>query len=211
MRVRSSGSETRPKRPPTTVAAPRLGWISAEAIRSSVVLPAPFGPSTAQCSPARTVQSTASTIVRPERRTVTPSKRTTSVDTTRRTEVVDDALLAERPPRVADPPAVPDQQVRQARPVRARHQLDQIALDLDGILLPRQPEPLREPPHVRVHDDPLRVPALGRDDVRGLARDPGDPQQVVEALRHLAVELLEQDLHRAAERLRLLAEEARPE
>src|SRR5205814_4149325 len=151
-------------------------------MRKSVVLPAPFGPSTAQCSPARTVQSTASTIVRPERRTVTPSKRTTSVGTARRAEVVDHALLAQRPARVADPPPVPDQKVREAGPVLARHDLHQVALDLDRILLLREPEPLREPAHVRVHHDALGVPALRGDDVRGLACYTGEPQQVLEAL-----------------------------
>ena len=93
------------------------------------------------------------------------------LDAARRAEVGEHALLAARAARVADAPAVPDQQVREAAPVRARHELDQVALDLDRILLPRQPEALREPAHVRVDDDPLRVPELGRDDVRGLARD----------------------------------------
>ena len=56
-------------------------------------------------------------------------------------------------------------------PVGARDELDEVALDLDRILLPRQPEPLREAAHVRVDDDALRVAELGRDDVRGLPRD----------------------------------------
>ena len=51
----------------------------------------------------------------------------------------------------------------------------QVALDLHRVVVSRQAEPLREPPHVRVDDDPLRVPELGGDDVGGLARDPGQP------------------------------------
>src|SRR5215208_298908 len=88
-----------------------------------------------------------------------------SPDARRRAEVVHDAVLAQRPPRNADPPPVPDEQVRKPRPVLAWDELHEIALDLDGILLLRQPEPLREPAHVRVDDDPLRVSAFGGHDV----------------------------------------------
>ena len=102
---------------------------------------------------------------------------------------------------------MPDQQVRKARPVRARNELDEIALDLHRILLAREPEPLGQSPDVRVDDDPLRVPELGRDDVRRLPRDAGEPQQLGDRPWHLAVELLEQHPHRAVDRLRLLTEE----
>ena len=61
---------------------------------------------------------------------------------------------------------------------------------------------------MRVDDHPLRVAALGRDDVRRLARDPRQPEQILEPLRHLAVELLDQQRHRAAQRPRLLPVEA---
>ena len=67
-------------------------------------------------------------------------------------------------------------EMREAVPIGARDDLDEVALDLDRILLPGQPEPLREPAHVRVDDDALRVAELGRDDVRRLARDAGQPQ-----------------------------------
>ena len=61
---------------------------------------------------------------------------------------------------------------------------------------------------MRVDDDALRVAELGGDDVRRLARDAGQAQQLLDRPRHLPVELLEQHLHRPAQRLRLLAEEA---
>ena len=98
--------------------------------------------------------------------------------------------------------------MREARPVLARHELHEVALDLHRVLLLRQPEPLRQPPHVRVDDDPLRGPELGGDDVRGLARDAGQADELRQRARHLAVELLEQHPHRAAQRLRLLPVEA---
>src|SRR6266550_8402736 len=103
-----------------------------------------------------------------------------SSDTRRRAEVVDDALLAVRHPCDADAPAVPDQQVREAAPVLARHEPDQIALDLDRILLTRQPQALRQPPDVRVHDDPLRSAELRGNDVGGLPRDAGQAYELLE-------------------------------
>ena len=125
-----------------------------------------------------------------------------------RAQILEHALLAARSARVADAAAVPDEEVREARPVRARHDALEVALDLHRIVVSRQPEPLREPAHVRVDDDALRVPELGGDDVRGLARDAGKPHEILEPSRHLAVELLEEHAHRPADRLRLLPEEA---
>ena len=69
-----------------------------------------------------------------------------------------------------------DQEVREAAPVGARNEPDEVALDLHGILLLRQAEPLRKAPHMRVDDDPLRLPELGGDDVRRLARDAGQTE-----------------------------------
>ena len=68
---------------------------------------------------------------------------------------------------------MPDKQVRKPAPVLARHEPDEIALDLHRILLPREAEPLREPADVRVHHDSLRAAELRRDDVCRLARDTG--------------------------------------
>src|SRR5207237_2412072 len=126
------------------------------------------------------------------------------LDTARRTEVVDDAALAGGAPCAADAAAVPDQQVRETRPVLARDEPHQVALDLDRVLLLREAEALRETPHMRVDDDPLRVTALGRDDVRRLACNAGQAKERVEVLRHLTAVVLDQHPHRAAQRLRLL-------
>ena len=103
---------------------------------------------------------------------------------------------------------MPDQQVREPSPVLARHQLHEVALDLHRIFLLRQPEPLRQPSDVRVDDDPLRAAELRRHDVRRLARDARQANELVEPARDLAVELLEQHPHRPAEGLRLLPVEA---
>src|SRR4029077_13835108 len=69
-------------------------------------------------------------------------ERVARSDTGRRTEVVDHAILAARAPCVADAAAVPDQEVREAAPVGARNEPDEVALDLHGILLARRAEPL---------------------------------------------------------------------
>jgi len=103
---------------------------------------------------------------------------------------------------------VPDEQVREDAPVLARDEALQVTLDLDGVFLAREAEALREPPDVRVDDDALSVAELGRDDVRRLARHSREPGQLGERPRDLAVELLDQHLHRAADGLRLLSKEA---
>ena len=77
IRVRSSNTSTRPIRAPRTSTTPRVGWMSAAASRSSVVLPAPLGPRTTHRSSSSTVQSTESSNVVSPRRTVTPSIRMT--------------------------------------------------------------------------------------------------------------------------------------
>ena len=52
IRVRSARRSTFPSRAPRTHARPRDGWRTAPASESSDDFPDPFGPSTAQCSPA---------------------------------------------------------------------------------------------------------------------------------------------------------------
>src|SRR5215469_14984231 len=54
-------------------------------------------------------------------------------DTRRRAEVVHDAILAARAPRVADAATVPDQEVREPAPVGPRHEPDEITLDLHRV------------------------------------------------------------------------------
>src|SRR6202012_3703633 len=49
---------TAPSVCPSTSTVPSEGWENAAAMLSSVVLPAPFGPSTTQCSPRSTAQFT---------------------------------------------------------------------------------------------------------------------------------------------------------
>src|SRR5262249_22763664 len=117
------------------------------------------------------------------------------------------AVLAARAAGIADAAPVPDEQMRKPCPVGPRHHPLEIAFDLHRILLTREAETLREATHMRVDDDPLSVPELGGDDVRRLARDPRQPQELLESPRYLTVELLEQHAHRAPDRLRLLPEE----
>ena len=111
----------------------------------------------------------------------------------RRAQVGQDALLAGG--RRASQTRRPCQISRCGKraPVLARHELHQVALDLHGILLPREAEPLREPPHVRVDDDALRRRrARPRRRSPSCARRPGSRTQLVDRPRHLAVVLLEQ-------------------
>src|SRR4051812_38050561 len=125
----------------------------------------------------------------------------------RRAEVAEHAVFAARRAGDAHAAAVPDQEVREDAPVLARDEPLDVAFDLHRVVLLRQAEPLRKAADVRVHDDSLRIAELGRDDVRGLARDSGQLDELLEPPRHPAVVHLEQALHRPADRLRLLAEE----
>ena len=88
---------------------------------------------------------------------------------------------------------MPDEEVREAPPVGARHEPHEIPFDLHGILLPREPEPLRETADVRVDDDSLRLAELRRDHIRRLPRHAGQPDQLFQPIRNLAVELLERN------------------
>jgi hypothetical protein len=63
--------------------------------------------------------------------------------------------------------------VREDAPVLAGDEALEVALDLDRILLLRQPEALRETADVCVDDDALGIPELRGDDVRGFPRDTG--------------------------------------
>src|SRR5712691_3416450 len=86
-----------------------------------------------------------------------PRSRVAESDAARRAQIVQHALFAARPARVAHTAAVPDQEVRKEPPLLARQQPLEVALDLDRVVVARQAEPLREPPHVCVDDDPLGV------------------------------------------------------
>src|SRR4051794_33298182 len=92
-------------------------------------------------------------------------------NTARWTDIAEDAFLATWPPRETDAPAVPDQQVREDAPVLARDEALEVALDLDGVLLAREAEALREAADMSVDDHALRLAQLRGDDVRGLPRN----------------------------------------
>src|SRR5205085_7089667 len=113
------------------------------------------------------------------------------LDAARGAEVVDDAVLAAGRAGDADAAAVPDQQMREETPILARHEPLQVALDLYRVLLPRQPESLGQPAHVRVDDDPLRIAELRGDHVGRLPRHARQADEVLEPPRYAAVVLLE--------------------
>ncbi len=118
------------------------------------------------------------------------------------------ALPAPRLAGVAHPPAVPDHEMRKPVPVGPGHDLDEIALDLHRILFAGQPETLRDPPHVGIDDDALRLPQLRRNNIGRLPGHSRQPQQLGDRPRHRSSELLDQHPHRATDRLRLLPVEA---
>ena len=84
-----------------------------------------------------------------------------------------------------------------------------VVLDLDGICLGRQSESERQPADVGVHRRPGSSMATLRTTLPVLRPTPGKGHEVLEAVRHLAVEPLDQRLSHPDQALRLVAEEAR--
>src|SRR5262249_47415565 len=101
--------------------------------------------------------------------------------------------------------------MRETCPVDTRNDPHQVSFDLDRILLASEPEALRESAHVGVDDDPLRTAPFSRDNVGCLPGDPWEAQEGVEVVRNLALVVLDDHLHRPAERSGLLPVEARGE
>ena len=95
--------------------------------------------------------------------------------------------------------------MRKPVPVGGGHELDEVALDLDRVVLARQAKSLRDTTDMRVDHHSLSLTELGGDDVCGLTRHAGQPKQLGDRPRDNAVELIEQHPHRAANRLRLLS------
>src|SRR4026209_1819323 len=71
-----------------------------------------------------------------------------------RAEILNRAHAAPGLPRDTDPPAVEDEQVREADPLLARDRGHEVLLHVLDLLRLREPEPAREAVDVRVHHDP---------------------------------------------------------
>jgi hypothetical protein len=103
--------------------------------------------------------------------------------------------------REAAPPSVPDQQMREKRPLLARNDFHKVALDFYRIGFYREPEPLGQSRDVRVHSnsdvDAERVP---EDHVRGFASYAAEVNQLLHRFWNLAAVLFNE---RAAARLNI--------
>ena len=103
-----------------------------------------------------------------------------------------------------------DEEVGQEGPPLAGEQGHEISLDLHGVPLAREPQTVREPAHVGVHDDPLVQPErVPQDHVRGL---PTHPQQGCERLHRigdLSPVALDHGAGHPEKALRLVPKEAR--
>src|SRR6266508_2507125 len=103
----------------------------------------------------------------------------------------------------------PDQPVREDGPLVDGDQPHQVLLDLDGVVVPGQPQPAGEPPDVGVDHHALVAGEEGAEHhVGGLAADPWQLHQLVHGPGYLAVVVLEQVPGGALDRLGLVAEEA---
>src|SRR5204863_6351446 len=103
--------------------------------------------------------------------------------------------------------AVEDQPVGEYRPALLRDDRHERELDLDRVLLAREPEASREPRDVRVHDDPRDPEGVPEHHVRRLAPDPTERDQLLQGAGHLAAVLSDDVRAALADRPRLVAEE----
>src|SRR5260370_25456446 len=89
----------------------------------------------------------------------------------RRAEVVEDALLAPRPPRDAHPPPMQDQPQRQPRPLLRWHHRGHLPLDLDRIPRGHELQPIRQADDMRIDSEPWLVEPVAEDYVGRLSSD----------------------------------------
>src|SRR5207249_501674 len=68
---------------------------------------------------------------------------------------------------------VGSQKMARERPLPLRKYVSQLVVDLVRVLGARQPQPLRDPEHVRVHRDGLLTERVAENDVRGLETHSG--------------------------------------
>ena len=88
-----------------------------------------------------------------------------------------------------------DQRVRRPRPFPWRHRRAQLLLDHLRIVRSRNPDAIRDAQHVPVDRQPGHAERVPEDDVRGLAPDARQLDELLHRLRHLAAVPLD-DLRR---------------
>src|SRR5262249_34434097 len=104
------------------------------------------------------------------------------------------ARAARRLAGVADPPAVEDDPVREHRPLTTLDQRPDRVLDLHRGDLAGPLPPADQPGEVRVDGEAGNVEGVAEDDVRRLAPDPGQLDQVGQAAGYMTVVALDQGL-----------------
>ena len=101
------------------------------------------------------------------------------------------------------------QQVRKIDPVFLWHKLDEITLDLLGRLVRSETEPLGEARYVSVDNNAARdAERIAKHDIRGLASHSRQRQQFFHRFGDAVCILLAEDLARALNRFRFVAEKA---
>src|SRR3990170_6033240 len=110
-------------------------------------------------------------------------------------------------PGLADRPAMEDKEVREVPPFFPRCKSKQVLLDLHGVFVLREPEPVCKPLHMGVHGNALiDAEGAGEDDVRGLARHAGQRRKLLHGLWDRAVELFQEQCRGLVDVFRLVVE-----
>jgi hypothetical protein len=99
---------------------------------------------------------------------------------------------------------VEDEQVRELAPALLWEESHQVTLDASRVIVPRQPEPAREPADMRVDDNAfIDAEHVPEHHVRGLAGDATQRRQRLHRLRHLAAMPIDQRSHGLGDGARL--------
>src|SRR6266436_9004358 len=125
-------------------------------------------------------------------------------------ELLQVALGAFRFARGANATPMPDQLVGKLDPLFPRDYLHQVLLDLLGVFVPRQIQPVRQTLDMRIHNNPAGDPERRAEDhVRRLSRYARQRQYLLHRARHLPAELFQNRLARSHYGLRLVPEKPR--
>ena len=113
--------------------------------------------------------------------------RVGGADAVRRAVVRDGAGAAGRRPGMAATSAVPDQTVRQARPVFLGDEFGDLELDLDRVFALGPAKTTHQAAKMGVDRQPRDVEGIAEDDIGRLTSDAGQRHEVLEFLGHLAL------------------------
>src|SRR5277367_6731972 len=106
-------------------------------------------------------------------------------------------------------PPMQNQPHRKSRPIRGRQNLLHVDFDFLRLRVLRESQPIRQPAHMRIHDEGRLAEDMPENHIRRLAADAGNFHERVHLSGNLAAVVLDYLARRAHQRTRLLPKESR--